>query len=213
VPRQEVTEHDDVLFVTQEFMAGDPVGELGPPLVDDLLALHDAQLGLARAGDPDHWADDLIETLVVGGNGYCLHDSLHRYDDRTKRLIERVEELGRSLNTSDLPATDVVHYDLHAGNLLQNDGRLAAIVDLDFTQIGDAGFDLTTLAVSSLESARDPDVRDRLFASVAELPPLRRSAYIAHLLVRILDWPIRKGRRSDVEFWLAQAERLFPETS
>jgi thiamine kinase-like enzyme len=212
VPQQKVIELDDLLFVMQEFMAGDPVTELTMPIVDDLLALHQSRIGLARTDDTNRWAADLIETLIDGGNGYCLHDPLRQHDDRTRRVVEWIEELGRSLDPADLGSADVIHYDLHSGNLLQVDGRLAAVVDLDFAQVGDAAFDLASLAVSSLATSVEPGVRSRLFDSVAALPAPRRSAYYAHLVLRNLDWPIRKGRTDDVEFWLAQAEHLLPET-
>lgn len=210
VPQQQVVEHDDLTFVLQEFMAGDPVVELSAPLVDHLLTLHERRLGLARAGDPNRWADQLVETLVDGGRGFCLHEPLRTYDHRTRRIVERIEELGRSLDRADLGGDDVVHFDLHAGNLLHTNGRLSAIVDLDFALVGDAGFDLATLAVSSLESP-ERAVSDHLFETVDTLDPRRRQAYLAHLVLRILDWPIRKGRTADVEFWLGQADRLLPE--
>lgn len=45
---------------------------------------------------------------------------------------------------------DIVHGDLHPGNLLQTDGRLFAVVDLDYAKVGDGTFDLTLLALASL---------------------------------------------------------------
>jgi aminoglycoside phosphotransferase (APT) family kinase protein len=126
-------------------------------------------------------------------------------------VVERVEEIGRSTRPDDLGGGDVVHCDLHSGNLLQVDGRLSAVVDLDFAQVGDAELDLTTLALSSLEVDVDPGVRDRLFErGVHSLAEPKRRAYVAHLLLRVLDWPIRKARPAEVEFWLAQADRLLP---
>lgn len=82
-------------------------------------------------------------------------------------------------------------------------------MDLDFAKVGDADFDLVTLAVASLATEVEPGVRRRLFATIDERPDEpRRSAYVGHLLVRNLDWPIRKGRSEEVELWIAQADRL-----
>ena len=144
-----------------------------------------------------------------GGNGYCLHEPLRRHDSRTRRIVERIEEIGRSLRPSDLAGTDIVHGDLHEGNLLQVDGRLSAVVDLDYTRRGDAVFDLTMLAVTSLGVPVERGVRSRLFeAGVHSLSEPRRLAYVGNLLLRCLDWPIRKGRTDEIEFWLARADDL-----
>lgn len=209
VPKQQAVDHDGCLLVVQEFMSGDAVTALTHGFVDDVFELHERRLGLALAEDSDRWADDLIETLVHGGNGYCLHEPLRRYDGRTRQVVERIEEIGRSLRPDDLGGRDVVHGDLHAGNLLQAGGRMAAVIDLDYTRIGDAAFDLATFALASLGVSVDRGVRSRLFErGIHSLSEARRSAYIGNLLLRCLDWPIRKNRPDDIEFWLAQADGL-----
>ena len=110
-----------------------------------------------------------------------------------------------------MPGHDLVHWDLHAGNLLQMDDRLTAIVDTDFVTVGDAAFDLATLAISACATECEPGVRQRLFeVAIEPLERARRGAYIGHLLLRVLDWAIRHDRTGEVEFWLAQSDRLLP---
>jgi aminoglycoside phosphotransferase (APT) family kinase protein len=145
---------------------------------------------LARPNDPVHWPTALIETLTVGGEGYCLHSSLRDFDGRTRSLVERVEAFGSTIDESALIGRDIVHWDLHGGNLLVADGSLTAVVDTDFSVVGDASFDLVTLALSSLTF------------------PCEAQSYLAHLFIRILDWPIRRGQFDEVEFWLARADEL-----
>ena len=54
-----------------------------------------------------------------------------------------------------------------------------------------------------------PGVRSSLFASAFDnLNDLRAQAYLAHLFVRLIDWPIRRGQPNEVEFWLARADEL-----
>lgn len=211
-PKQACLDIGGCLLVLQEFMDGRPVESFTHGLLDELEALHQSRVGLARDEDTDLWAEDMIETLVHGGNGYCLHEPLRGFDDRTRRIVERIEAIGRSLDPIDLVGRDVVHGDLHPGNLLQVDGALSAVVDMDYTRVGDASFDLTMLALSSLGVVVEPGVRSRLFEDgVAELSDARRSAYVGNLLLRFLDWPIRKGRTEEIEFWIAQADRLLPK--
>ena len=209
VPAQSVVDAGEVRFVIQEFMPGSPPDHFDHRLVDQLLDLHARRLGLAQPDDPVHWPTALIETLVVGGEGYCLHSSLRDFDGRTRSLVERVEAFGRTIDGSALVGRDIVHWDLHGGNLLIADGALSAVVDTDFSVVGDAGFDLVTLALSSLTLPCAPGVRSRLFRSAfAELDDLRAQSYLAHLFVRNLDWPIRRGQHDEVDFWLARADEL-----
>jgi thiamine kinase-like enzyme len=207
VPRQRHVEAPGCLLVLQTFMAGHPVRTFTSAMAADLLELHRHRLGLGagRTGKP--WAESLIRTLVVGGRGYCLHESLRRYDARTASLVEEIEAFGRQLDPEEFGGRDIVHGDLHIGNLLGQDGELSAIVDTDFCTVGDAAFDLVTLALSSGTVPSASDVRRDLFRRALDpLPPLRRTAYLGHLFIRVLDWPIRRGSADEVEHWLSQVE-------
>ena len=176
-----------------------------------LLELHERRIGLARPDDRSNWPDQLIKTLILGGEGYCQHSSLRQFDARTARLLDRIIGIGHEIEHEDLPGGDIVHWDLHSGNLLQINDRLTGIVDTDFVTVGDAAFDLATLAVSACAIECEQGVREQLFALAIEpLDEARRHAYIGHLLLRFLDWPIRYGRTDEIEFWLSQSARLLP---
>jgi hypothetical protein len=211
VPQQRIVESDTCLFVLQEFLPGEPVRVLGNVMLTRLLELHERRIGLARPEATSNWPDQLIQTLILGGHGYCLHSSLRNYDARTARLLDRIVEIGRGVDPSDLPGVDIVHWDLHSGNLLQIDNGLTGIIDTDFVKVGDAAFDLATLAVSACAIDCEPGVRELLFERAIEpLNDARRYPYIGHLLLRVIDWPIRYGRTDEVEFWLGQSDRLLP---
>jgi hypothetical protein len=211
VPEQWTVEADECLFVLQRFLPGEPVELITHALVDRIFELHESRLGLATASDDTRWPDALIDTLTIGGAGYCLHEPLREFDARTARLIERIEHLGHELQPAQLPGGEIVHWDLHPGNLLAVDGRLTAVIDNDFVTVGDAAFDLVTLAVASLETPSEPGVVERLFSEAVDvLDEPRRSAYLGHLVIRILDWAVRKGRSAEIELWLEQAQRLLP---
>jgi hypothetical protein len=212
VPRIETVEHDGRLFVIQDLLPGAPVERLTHGLVDRLLELHAARIGLERPADVSKWPQRLIETLTTGGTGYCIHESLRQYDARTLRLVERVEATGYALEPDSLAGGDIVHWDFHPGNVLEVDGAVSAVIDTDFATTGDATFDLTALAVSSLAIDCDAGVRRRLLElGVRDVGETQRAAYVGHLLLRNVDWSIRKGRDAAVEFWLDAADRLFEE--
>jgi Ser/Thr protein kinase RdoA (MazF antagonist) len=208
VPRQWTVDVDDWLFVIQELMPGAPVETLGHTTVDRLLDLHARRLVLTPSPAPSRWPRALIETLTVGGRNYCLHGSLRDYDERTAALVSRIEAFGRGLHPEDLTARDVIHRDLHPGNLLVDEGGLTAIVDTDFATVGDSAFDLVSLALASLALPCERGVRSRLFAAFEGLDEVRRQTYLAHLFIKNLDWPIRRGRPGHVEFWLERADQM-----
>ncbi len=211
VPCQDVVEHGGSLFVLQQFLPGTPVDELTHELVDQLFELHEQRLTVTVTDPGSAGPDELIRTLVTGGRGYCLHAPLRAYDPRTARLVERIEAIGRSLDPDQLPGDDVVHWDWHPGNLLQAKGRLTAVIDTDFATTGDARFDLVTLAATSWTVPCAPGVRDRLtHAAFDTLTEQQHAAYGGHLLLRFLDWPIRRHRPDEIEFWLARVEDLLP---
>lgn len=208
VPKQRIVEVPGCLLVLQSFMAGHPIRILTAGLGDELLRLHGRRLGLAADGAGEQWAQRLIRTLVEGGRAYCLHESLRGYDARTAALVEEIEAFGARVNPDDLRARDIVHWDLHIGNLLARGGRLSAVVDTDFCAIGDAAFDLVALALSSSTVTCASGLRRHIFGLALDpLPPVRRKAYLGHLFIRFLDWPIRRGSDNEVEHWLAQVAR------
>lgn len=211
-PDQELIDIDGTLLIVQEFMPGSNVEHLTHGLVDRVLELHRSRLELTVVDRSPEWGIYLLRMLTHGGKGYCLHEPLHNFDSRTRAVIERIEEIGRSTDPTDLVGHDIVHFDLHPGNLLQVGGRLSAVVDMDYVRIGDAAFDLAMLAVASSGVTADPGVRARLFDdAVTSLPDPKRRVYVANLLLRYLDWAIRKSRLSEVDFWLAQTDRLLPD--
>ena len=89
---------------------------------------------------------------------------------------------------------------------------MSAVIDTDFRAVGDAAFDLVTLALASAAAPCDAGLRSRLFGLALDpLHPVRRTAYLGHLFVRFLDWPIRRGAADEVELWLSEMERCRAE--
>ena len=209
VPAESVIDAGEISFIIQEFMPGTPPTAIDHGLIDRIFDLHSRRLGLTDPHDPVRWPQNLITTLTVGGNGYCLHDSFLGYDKRTRSLISRIKSFGRSLNDDDFVAHDVVHWDLHPRNLLVAEGGLSAVIDTDFVIVGDAAFDLVMFALTSLTVECEPGVRSRIFGEAFDhLEELRSQAYLAHLFVRLIDWPIRRNNPTEVDFWLARADEL-----
>ena len=207
VPRQWTVDVDDCLFVIQEFMPGAPVETLGHPTVDRLLELHAQRLVLTPSPAP---------ALALGAG--------RDLDGRRPELLPpqfppglqpahgsaRLENRGvrRGLHPDDLTARTSSTGTCTPAICWPTSTELTAIVDTDFATVGDSAFDLVSLALASLALPCDRGVRSRLFASFEGLDEVRRQAYLAHLFIKNLDWPIRRGRPGHVEFWLERADEM-----
>jgi Ser/Thr protein kinase RdoA (MazF antagonist) len=85
-----------------------------------------------------------------------------------------------------LPSSDIVHFDFTPSNILVAGGRISGVIDWDGACAGDRAFDLATLL---FYAGDQPELREILAKHYVEyfgLETLR--LYLAHLIVRQLDW-------------------------
>jgi hypothetical protein len=208
VGEQRLIDTPGATIVLRQRLPGTDVTVLTDELLDAVLALHERRLGIAATADPS-WPAHLIETLRVGGTTYCRHDVVRGGGRRAARLVDLAVEIGASLEPEDLVGRDIVHCDLHPGNLLQRDGRLSGVIDTDYVAVGDAAFDLVTLSLSASELTSGGGAAARLHEAAFDgLDETRRRPYLAHLAIRFLHWPILGRRPAEVELWLDRFEPL-----
>lgn len=204
-PRQEVLlDLGDGLASVQELVVGRPGGPVTEAMLDQLLALLDRRRGVF-AGDP-RAADGIALRLVDDGPGFAMHGPMRAAGGRAARLLDWVEEVGRSTASPMLSGPDAVHFDHHPGNVLLDDaGRVTALIDWDGAVVGNADFDLVTLRFGIRGYPFDPEIEDRLAHLVAALPDdVRRPAW-AHMSLRLVDWSLR-FHPADIDRWLDLAE-------
>jgi aminoglycoside phosphotransferase (APT) family kinase protein len=102
-----------------------------------------------------------------------------------------------SISTSPLP------------NILVAGGRISGVIDWDGACAGDRAFDLATLL---FYAGDQPELREILAKHYVEyfgLETLR--LYLAHLIVRQLDWSIRYHERAVVAHWLRIIDQIASE--
>ncbi|WP_161606342.1 phosphotransferase family protein [Microlunatus speluncae] len=203
VPRYDlVVPVDGTHVVIQERLAGTPPARPDARLVDRMIMVTEDWTGLLADFD----AEPASLHLAESGPGFCLHESLAHYDDRTRRLLERVEEIGRS-GPGVITGDDLVHLDYHLGNVLvDDDGVITGVIDWDGSARGDRWFALTVLSFDL--SGRHADAAlvrrvEELIMSAVPADTLR--GYRAHLALRQVDWMIRHHGPGAVDHWLAIA--------
>lgn len=209
VPTFELAEGDDRLFVRQTKMSGAEPAELTESLWNQVCDLTGATAGLGSEATND-WPHRLLDTLVAEPSqptAYCSHEPLRRHSDTGRRLIMRIEELGAAI--ADLGAADdLIHWDLHPGNLLVVDGAISAVIDLDNAGPGPRGFDLITFALSAHVLPGTEGLAAAMLAdALGRSPGMLGEAAIAHLILRFSNWAIRTGHEAEAAHWIAEGER------
>jgi aminoglycoside phosphotransferase (APT) family kinase protein len=199
-----------VVYSVQESLPGTPLGDgLDAATAEQLLALNQLQRG--RAADPaGDWPGLLVRMLHHGGDGFALVEPMRTHSAATSELLTAVQAMA----TADAfgPTADVVHFDLHGGNILVDRGRVSGIVDCDGMRAGDCAFDLVTLLFyqdGRSGSPVDPAARDHLWREIqARTTPALRRLYAAHLIHRQVDWAVRFPRPGLLEWSLRRAHEV-----
>lgn len=199
--KQELTARVDGIRVTvQQRLPGTPPSPVDARVVAQMLAVNDRLAGVLAAA-PDPRPAPLY--LTGDGPGFCLHGPLAEYSDRTRRLLDRIHEIGAA--GTQMIGDDLVHMDFHPGNVLVDDGgRLTGVVDWDGATRGDRHFDLVTLQF--MLGATAPELVGPIEERLAPLAERRRRQYWAHHALRLVDWAIRHHDAAAVQRWLTVAE-------
>jgi hypothetical protein len=191
--------------------AGVPDGERVARLLPGLLRLNDAQAGLGDAAAPVRlaWPELIATTLTEGGDGYCVHATLAA-DPRTRGLLDLLRRTGDRCGPAIGAGRDFVHYDFSPANLLSDGfaagrrrggvrgvvppGRhgaaITGVIDINPPVLaGDRAFDLATLLFYLYDHEQ---VRAALLARLLSLAGGRAAAaYLAHMVLRQVDWSLR----------------------
>lgn len=195
-----IAQLSDAHVVVQERLPGRLPATVDGPLVQQLVDATGPWQGLL-SGREDLPRQSMY--LTESGPGFCLHESLAHYDERTRRLLDRVHRIGES-NPSEFPGDDLAHLDYHAENVLVGeDGELTGIIDWDGWARGDRWFSLEVLAYDLAGRLADRGVLTSLTSKIeAAVPRELLRAYRAHLSLRLVDWSIRHHDAATVDLWL-----------
>jgi hypothetical protein len=176
-------------FWLQERLPGSVLERLPVPgwLAPEVLRLNDAQAGL---GDGATRLPALIAaTLTTGGDGYCVHATLAARPD-TRALLAVVRRTADRCLAGIPERDDFVHYDFTPANLLADGPGISGVIDINPPALtGDRAFDLATMLFYLYDHA---SIADRLRRRALELTGRRAlDAYLAHMLLRQVDWSLR----------------------
>jgi Phosphotransferase enzyme family len=196
------------IYSIQSVLPGSPMRRLAPTLLPRLFELNELQLGQAIPGRKD-WHQEVINTVLLGGDGYCLHSSLQQHSRGTSDLLQTLQTLVMAHQDEPHRTNDIVHGDFQHSNILIHDEQISGIVDWDGSFAGDCTFDITTLLFYSYDFF---EVRERLWDYALERASLKLlSIYLAHLILRQVDWSLRYHDQTTSERYITRGQMLLQE--
>jgi Ser/Thr protein kinase RdoA (MazF antagonist) len=183
-----------VAYWVQSQMPGAPVQHAGGALdrlVPELVGLADRHAGRGDLADPP-WPGWLLRTLDVGGDGYCLHETMLRQPS-TARMLERIRHVADVCRDAPVARQDIVHFDFSYANVLTDGTTITGVVDWNVpfpgALQGDRAFDIATLLFYAYDR---PRTRARLRAALLDrCDPRAAALYLAHLTLRQVEWSTR----------------------
>lgn len=194
VPRyQLVTELDDgYVTVVQERMPGRHVYDAGAETVDGIVAANERFAGLL-AGRPDVPPPGAFPASPQGNYG-PWEQTLGRYDDRTRRLLEVVREIDGG-SPHEMSGDDLVHTDYSFDNILFDERRgISGIVDWNQgVARGDRRYALVGLQIGSSGRRLTPEATERVDTHLARIEPDLLRLYQGHWRLHLLHMSIHKG--------------------
>jgi aminoglycoside phosphotransferase len=158
-PATRVAAHGEDVLLIHDYLPGRSDPALSAALIDDLIDIIGREAGLADDSAP-HWPELIRTSLAIGQR----HRTLQRYSQATRGLLERVCRVGHDPSVGQLTARDLVHFDLHTGQLVSDDGRrVSGIIDWDGVRSGDRSLDLANIAFTSLWKTSDAGLHEQIW--------------------------------------------------
>jgi aminoglycoside phosphotransferase (APT) family kinase protein len=196
-------------YSLQRAMRGEPIGSRASlALLPQLLHLNDLQRGQGEAENDE--PGRIIRGVMEGYADFCIIDALRTFSTDSAALLDALQRIVET-NASACPKrNDVVHFDFHTNNILIEDDRVTGVIDWEGSESGDRAFDLATLLFYTWEF---DDFRNQLRRALLQRTPLGAVAvYLAHMIVRQLDWSIRHHtRKSVVDQYLRISQAILRE--
>jgi hypothetical protein len=190
-------------YTIQEALPGVPMKVVTLQVLPRLLELNELQTGLATSTHSD-WPGPVVDPVLEGGDGFCLLDSLRTYSSVTAELLDTLQGIVLAHRNEQFETNDVVHFDFNPSNILIDNGQVSGIIDWEGTCAGDSSFDLATLLFYAFDVH---NAREHLLDTLRQrVSPGVLSVYMAHLILRQVDWSIRYRPQAIVDSYLRVAE-------
>jgi Phosphotransferase enzyme family len=195
-------------YSLQRVMPGEPIGSrVEAVLLPHLLHLNDLQRGQGESENDE--PARLIRGVMEGFADFCILDTLRTYSAESARLLDALQRIVCDRAGECPKRKDIVHFDFHTNNILIEGGQITGVIDWEGSESGDSTFDLATLLFYTWPFT---DFREQLCQAL--LKRTTRSAvavYLAHMIVRQLDWSMRHHHSETVDQYMGIGRDILRE--
>ncbi len=214
IPAYLLTGRDDAIgYAVRELVAGQqmttPMHPLDQRYLPRLFELNEMQNG-AAAGVESSWRETIFTSILVGFRQWCVLDALRNYSDETAAMLAEMQERARSSASVAVRTSDAMHGDFNGSNVLVDQrGSINAVIDWEGSGAGDRAFDLATLLFYDYLNA---PVRKALLARILAVAEREAVAiYLAHMVIRQLEWSISHHPKRVVDYYLRIARAILSD--
>ncbi|HJZ47638.1 MAG TPA: phosphotransferase, partial [Roseiflexaceae bacterium] len=138
--------------------------------------------------------------------------ALGNHSQATASLLAALRQASRRYAAVELPNTDVVHGDLHIGNMLAQDGRISGVVDMVYAGYGTRAIDLASLLLNMESDDYAPAIRDRLRARIiGQFGPAVYAVCMVYRVIVTLVWAIRQDSPEWIDHFLGAGWALLKD--
>ncbi len=192
-------------YSVQLALAGSPLPPISATLIPRLLEMNALQKDKALPDLPD-WHQEVVRTVLHGGEGYCLHTALQEHSPQSAKLLHVLQKIVVTHQRVPHRTNDVVHGDFQHANILVHEGQISGIVDWDAPYAGDHTFDIATLLFYTYD---DREARKLLWNHALQYVSRELlSMYLVHLILRQTDWSLRYHDKATAERYLHRADAI-----
>ena len=196
---------EETSYALQRAMPGEPIGRrVSLALLPHLLHLNDLQHGQGESANDE--PDRLIRGVMKGYADFCIIDTFRTYSTESATLLDDLQRIVAARASECPKRNDIVHFDFHTNNVLIDGDEITGVIDWEGSESGDCAFDLATLLFYTWPFA---DFREQLWLALLKRTPRGAAAvYLAHMIVRQLDWSMRHHPRETVDRYMNDAREI-----
>jgi aminoglycoside phosphotransferase (APT) family kinase protein len=144
--------------------------------------------------------------VMEGHADFCIIETLRTYSVDSAALLDALQRIVAARGSECPKRDDIVHFDFHTSNILIDDDRVSGVIDWEGCESGDCAFDLATLLFYTWPFA---DFREALWRALLERTTRGAAAvYLAHMIVRQLDWSMRHHDAATVDRYMKDAQEI-----
>lgn len=189
-------------YLVQRIMPGMRATVLNQRMLDRIFELNRLQDNAALEF-AENWPASIVESIEHGHSEWCVHDSLTGYSPETAAILDELKRTTQSVGGTRFPQRDAVHFDFSSANMLVEGDEITGVIDWNGCRAGDRAFDLVTLGFYALE---DRDTSKCILDHALRISGRGAVAlYLAHMVLRQVDWSIRHHDQATIERYLAIA--------